>query len=196
MKLKKGQKAKSSISTKAYLGFLERIWDKDTEFLLNFVPVWLNALLIRTHFMKRILGIFLLILTLACDSDRPERNPFLQEIGFRFEINLNLPLYSPLTNPGNPVYIGTQGVGIRGVFVINTGFDQYRAFEATCPNHIPSSCSTMEIASQTAVCPCEDYEYSLFTGQQTNRPDDGMRYYNMLEYRATPSGSNVVVITN
>ena len=146
--------------------------------------------------MNRILSIFLLISMFSCDSDRPERNPFLQEIGFRFEINLSLPLYSPLTNPGNPVYIGTQGVGNRGVFVINAGFDQYRAFEASCPNHPPNSCSTMEIDGQTAVCPCEDYEYSLFTGQQFNPPDDGNRYYNMLEYHANFNGSNVVTISN
>jgi len=145
--------------------------------------------------MNRVLGIFLLILMLSCDNDRPERNPYLQEIGFRFDLNLSLPLYSPLTNPGNAVYIGSQGVGNRGVFIINSGFDQFRAFEASCPNHPPNNCSTMEINSQTAVCPCEDYEYSLFTGQQFTPPDDGNRYYNMLEYHAVQSG-NVVTISN
>ncbi len=143
--------------------------------------------------MNRILGIFLLILTLSCDSDRPERNPYLQEIGFRFDINLSLPLYSPLTNPGSPVYIGTQGVGNRGVFIINAGFDQFRVFEASCPNHPPNSCSTMQIDGQNAICSCEDYEYSLFTGQQFSPPDDGNRYYNMLEYRAVQSGNSVVI---
>jgi nitrite reductase/ring-hydroxylating ferredoxin subunit len=53
----------------------------------------------------------------------------------------------------------------------------------------------MDRNGQTVVCSCEDYEYSLFTGQQLNRPDDGNRYYNMLEYRATQNG-NVVVISN
>jgi nitrite reductase/ring-hydroxylating ferredoxin subunit len=133
-------------------------------------------------------------LLLGCSNDRANRNPFLPEIGFRYDINLNLPLYSPLTNPGNAVYIGAEGVGIRGAFVINTGFD-YVAFEASCPNHAPNSCSTMELDGQTAICPCEDYQYSLFTGQQLNRPDDGNRYYDMLNYRASKSG-NVVVISN
>jgi nitrite reductase/ring-hydroxylating ferredoxin subunit len=53
----------------------------------------------------------------------------------------------------------------------------------------------MELNGQTAVCPCDDYEYSLFTGQMLNRPDDDKRYYDMLEYRASQSGS-VVVISN
>jgi len=138
--------------------------------------------------------LLLLLFLLACSNDQGQRNPYLQEIGFRFDINLNLPLYSPLTNPGNAVYIGAQGVGIRGVFVMNTGF-AYRVFEASCPNHSPSSCSTTELDGQTAVCGCEGYEYSLFTGQQFSPPNDGERYFNMLEYRATQNG-NVVVISN
>lgn len=135
-----------------------------------------------------------LVLILACSNDRGDRNPFLPEIGFRFDINLNLPLYSPLTNPGNAVYVGAQGVGLRGAFVINTGFD-YVAFEASCPNHSPNSCSTLELKGQVAVCPCEDYEYSLFTGQQLNRPNDGNRYYDLLNYRAAKNG-NVIVLSN
>jgi nitrite reductase/ring-hydroxylating ferredoxin subunit len=138
--------------------------------------------------------LLLLLFLLACSNDQGQRNPYLQEIGFRFEINLNLPLYSPLTNPGSAVFIGAQGVGIRGVFVMNTGF-VYRVFEASCPNHSPSSCSTTELNGQTAICGCEGYEYSLFTGQQLSPPDDGGRYFNMLEYRASQSGS-VVVISN
>ncbi|WP_430968413.1 Rieske (2Fe-2S) protein [Spongiimicrobium sp. 2-473A-2-J] len=145
--------------------------------------------------MRLIWGFFLGILILSCDSGRSNRNPFLQEIGFRFDLNLNLPLYSPLTNTGNAVYVNNAGVGTRGAFVINTGFNQFRVFEASCPNHAPNSCSTTELNGQTAICPCEDYEYSLFTGQFLNRPDTGERFYDMLEYRATFSG-NVVTISN
>ncbi len=145
--------------------------------------------------MVRIWGIILLVCLLSCESDRTNRNPFLQEIGFRFDINLNLPLYSPLTNPGSAIYIGSQQVGTRGVFVANSGFDVFRVFEASCPNHAPNECSTMTLDGTVATCSCEDFEYSAFTGQQLNRPDDGTRYYDMLEYRATVSG-NVVVISN
>ena len=137
----------------------------------------------------------MVILLLACSKDRSQRNPFLQEVNFRFEVDLNLPLYSPLTNPGSPVYISSGGVGIRGAFVINTGFDIFRVFEATCPNHSPSGCSTMMIDGQNAICSCEDFEYSLFTGQQLDRPNDGMQYYDMLEYAARQNG-NIVVISN
>ncbi len=145
--------------------------------------------------MKRTWSLILLVLLLACSNDRTNRNPYLQEIGFRFDLNLNLPLYSPLTNIGNVVYIGSSGVGTRGVFVINVGFDQYRAFEASCPNHAPNDCSTMLLDGQIAVCRCEEYEYTLFTGQLQNKPQDGYRYYDMLEYRASFNGG-VVVVSN
>lgn len=144
--------------------------------------------------MRPIYFLLMCTLLLACSSDQGQRNPYLPEIGFRFEINLNLPLYSPLTTPGNAVYIGAQGVGVRGVFVMNSGF-AYRAFEASCPNHSPSPCSTTQLEGQTAVCPCEGFEYSLFTGQQFSVPQDGTRYFNMLEYSATQSG-NIVIISN
>jgi len=110
-------------------------------------------------------------------------------------MNLNLPLYSPLINTGNAVYIGANGVGTRGIFVMNVGFDQFRAFEASCPNHLPNECSTMTLTGQTAICSCEDFEYSLFTGQQFSPPNDGSRYFNMLEYNTQFNG-NIVIVTN
>ena len=107
--------------------------------------------------MNRILSILLFVSLVSCSSDQTTRNPFLQEIGFRFDANLNLPLYSPLTNTGSAVLVRSEGVGTRGVFIINSGFNQYRAFEASCPNHAPNTCSTMVLDGQVATCDCEDY---------------------------------------
>tara|TARA_R110002012_G_scaffold11597_5_gene52171 strand:- start:2084 stop:2599 length:516 start_codon:yes stop_codon:yes gene_type:complete len=157
-----------------------------------------SSTLSKKHFqtltMKHFWAIMLLALILSCSSDRTEGNPYLQEVRFRFELNLNLPLYNNLQNIGNPVYVGNNGVGTRGAFVINTG-SNFMAWEASCPNHVPNECSTMTIDGQNAVCSCEDYTYSLFTGQQLDKPDDGNRYYDLLFYNAAQSG-NVVVISN
>jgi len=142
--------------------------------------------------MKR-LGIVILLIITSCSNDGTNRNPYLQEIGFRFEANLNLPSYSPLTNTGSVVYINSDLAGTRGVFVINSGFDQFRAFEGSCPNHAPNDCSTMSFSGQVATCSCEGYEYSLFTGQLLDVPDDGNRYYNMLEYRTSFNGGSVII---
>ncbi len=145
--------------------------------------------------MKYFWSCVVFVLLIGCESDPTNRNPYLQEVNFRFELNLNLPLYNGLNTIGNPVYVGNNGVGTRGAFVIRSGLDTFFAFEASCPNHAPNNCSTMTLNGQNVTCTCEDFEYSLFTGQQLNRPDDGNRYYDLLFYQATQSG-NVVTIFN
>ncbi len=124
----------------------------------------------------------------SCTKNNLQRNPYLQEIRFSIDINLSLPSYNPLKTTGNPVFINASGVGTKGVIVMNTGFNQFRVFEASCPNHAPSSCSTLSIKGQNGNCGCESYEYSLFTGQMLNRPNDGARYYDLLEYSARANG--------
>ncbi len=145
--------------------------------------------------MRYFFSLFLLLLLISCSSDGTNRNPFLQEVSFRFDLNLNLPEYTNLNTIGNPIYVGNSGVGTRGAFVIKSSLDTFFAFEASCPNHAPNNCSTMTIDGQNVVCSCEGYTYSLFTGQQLDRPDDGNRYYDLLFYRATQNG-NVVTISN
>lgn len=143
--------------------------------------------------MKNFLGFVLPFLLCCCSTDNTIRNPYLQDIGFTFEINLNLPLYSKLNTIGNPIYVGNAGVGTRGAFVMKSGLDTFYAFEASCPNHAPNDCSTMELDGQNVVCPCEGFSYSLFTGQQLDRPQDGKRYHDLLFYRADLHGSSVII---
>ena len=149
--------------------------------------------------MHKILGLFLLILLFACDKNSANRNPYLQEFGFRFDINTNLPEYSTLTNEGSAIYIPNVQAGTRGIFVIKTlsAFAGYRAFEASCPNHTPNNCSTMTLdtSRNSVTCACDDFNYSLFTGQLLNTPEDGTKFYNMLEYRVSASG-NIISVTN
>lgn len=145
---------------------------------------------------KRFLNYVLTVLFLiSCSKDTAIRNPYLTEYGFRYSIDLNLPQFVLLNTIGNPVYIGSAGVGIRGVFVMNTGFGQFMAWEASCPNHLPNSCSTLSLDGQNAVCACEGYTYTLFTGQLLNRPEDGKTYYDLLFYQ-TISGGNTLIISN
>lgn len=124
----------------------------------------------------------------SCTKSTLQRNPYLQEIRFSIDLNISLPSYSPLKSIGNPVFVNVSGAGTKGIILMNTGFDQYRAFEASCPNHVPSSCSTLSIKGQNGNCGCEEYQYSLFTGQLLNRPSDGSRYYDLLEYGVQANG--------
>lgn len=133
------------------------------------------------------------MLLLCCENDGTNRNPFIPESNFSFELNLNLPLYNNLNTIGNPVFVDSDAVGVRGAFVMRVGSDSFFAFEASCPNHTPSACSTMAIDGQNVSCSCEDFEYSLFTGQLLNRPDDANRYYDLLFYNARQSGNSVII---
>lgn len=145
--------------------------------------------------MKKITYLILtLIFILSCSkNDTSNRNPYLPDADFSFDINLNLPLYGSLSTPGSSIYIGNNNVGIKGVFVFNTG-SSYLAWEASCPNHAPSSCSTMVIEGGTSCrCACEDYLYSLADGSPL--VDSEVKLHGLLFYRVDVNG-NVLRVSN
>ena len=69
------------------------------------------------------------------------------------------------------------------------------AWEATCPNHVPESCSKLDISGVLAECSCEDFQYSLATGQllnpneTLNQPRD-LLFYQIQNYNGILSVSN------
>ncbi|WP_224485085.1 hypothetical protein [Robertkochia aurantiaca] len=144
----------------------------------------------------RILLFLSLLCFVACDNSDIERNPFLIERSFSYDINLNLPQFGSLSTPGNAIYIGSEGVGIRGVIVFNSGFGNYLAWEASCPNHQPNSCSTMTITDGVfSVCSCDDYRYSLANGALVSELEEEKRVYPLLNYRVT-ANANILRVFN
>lgn len=144
--------------------------------------------------MKKLFLLIFTLLLFSCESDGTDRNPFLPDVNFRFDLNLNLPLYTNLNTIGNPIYVGNNGVGIRGAFVMRTGPDnQFVAWEASCPNVTPNDCSTMTLSGQNVTCPCNDLEYNLFFGQLLNPPENEGRFFNLKPYRAVIAGNSVII---
>ena len=141
--------------------------------------------------MKKIFLLIAIAFFLSCDKDNNvnDNNPYLPNYPFNIQLNLALPEYNSLNFVSNPVYVNVAGAGIRGLIVMKTGEGMYVAFDRACPNQNLSSCSTMIINGINAICPCDDKEYSLFTGQSA-----GMQYP-MKQYRAQLNG-NYVVVTN
>jgi nitrite reductase/ring-hydroxylating ferredoxin subunit len=127
--------------------------------------------------MKKIAFVFLLSLVFpACDGGRfNNNNPFVPNFSFSVDINVNLPTFSSLQFPSNAIYIPQGVAGARGIIVFNSGSGYY-AYDAACPNQPISSCSTMVINGIYAVCPCDEEQYSLFTGL-------GSLQYPMKRYR-------------
>ncbi len=107
-----------------------------------------------------------LVLILGCSKDPVQRNPYLADIRFQKNLNLSLPLYNQLNFVGGSILI--PDIGIKGVIIFNLSGNTFLAWEATCPNHIPESCSKLDISGVLAECSCENFQYSLATGQLLN----------------------------
>jgi len=137
--------------------------------------------------MKYIVLIVFLVV-LGCSKTAVERNPFLLENSFDQSINLALPSFNNLSYTGGSHYWPNDG--IRGLLLYNLNGNTIMAWEASCPNHELKSCSTLQtdgLVSATASCSCEDYQYSLATGQ----PLTEGATYSLLFYKVQQSGTVV-----
>src|SRR5436190_9858887 len=141
--------------------------------------------------MKKTLLILLsFVLLSACTSDGIRyNNPNLPNYSFSINIDSNLPLYSGLKSPVNPIYIAQDNVGVNGIIVMKVSDTDYRVWEANCPNHPPSGCSRMSIKGVEAECNCDNMRYSLFTGL-------GAGQYPMKPYRVDVLGNNMIRVYN
>ena len=114
--------------------------------------------------MKKIIISLVISLIFSCEKDEVSSQcRYLANIGVNYEVNLNLPQYNQLNFISNSVYIPNIGNG--GIIVTNSGTG-YLAWDASDPNRIPTSCSTMTINGLEGVSNCPDENsYSLITGQ-------------------------------
>lgn len=135
--------------------------------------------------MRYLCIIFLLLV--SCTKEQRQRNPYLPEARFKEVINMNLPLYNRLKNPLSYVEITREGIGLRGIVVINTG-SGFVAWERACPSVPLSECSAMEFADNlTLQCPCNGFKYSLINGT----PSQGN--YGLLNYRVSVNGTILTI---
>ncbi|MGY8946369.1 MAG: hypothetical protein ACKVJS_04865, partial [Flavobacteriales bacterium] len=96
------------------------------------------------------------------------------------------PQYDNLKYSGGSIYL--QSGGIKGLLLFNIN-DQIMAWEASCPNQYPSSCSKMTINGVQSVCSCEDFKYSLATGQILSNSEK--ESYPMKLYYSEKNGNSV-----
>ncbi len=140
--------------------------------------------------MKKYILLIWISLFWSCEKDSiVSNNPYLPDYPVNFNVNLNLPEFNNLLYNSQGVLINIEGVGIRGIFVFNTGNNVYVAYDAACPNQALSDCSSMTINGIMGVCPCDDAEYNLFTGQSTGKK------YPLKPYRTEFNG-NIIRIYN
>jgi nitrite reductase/ring-hydroxylating ferredoxin subunit len=139
--------------------------------------------------MNKILTLLVFLFLLSCEKNQVSSNPYLSNVSFSIDINTNLPDFDALKFPSNPKLITSAGAGVQGIIVMKTGGgDSYVAWEASCPNQYPTSCSRLSISGINAVCSCDDFSYNLFTG-------DGGKEYGLKFYRTEVLG-NIIRVYN
>jgi nitrite reductase/ring-hydroxylating ferredoxin subunit len=138
--------------------------------------------------MKKYFSFLVFIFLLACNGDNfNNSNPYLSNVNFSIDINTNLPDYNALQFPGNPKLI--HGAGVQGIIVMKNGAgNSYVAWEASCPNQYPTTCSKLIISGSNAKCSCDSFLYSIFTGQ-------GGQQYPLKAYRVEANG-NIIRVYN
>lgn len=139
--------------------------------------------------MKKIsLIIFVSIFFFSCSDNFSNKNPYLPNYTFSTTINTNFPQYTNLLYVSSAVYITGPNIGIKGIYVMKTGEGTYNAFDAACPNQAPTSCDKLELKGINVICPCDEEEYSLFTGQ-------GKLEYPLKQYRVEVN-KNIIRVYN
>jgi nitrite reductase/ring-hydroxylating ferredoxin subunit len=157
------------------------MYNKYTKFLFFSVLVFILLS------MKWKLILVLLIFIISCDDVVVEQNPYLPNYSFEYQLNLNLPLYDNLRFTGGTHTI--NDIGVKGVHLFNLNGSQLMAWEASCPNHAPNQCSLTSIKGIEAHCACDDYLYSLATGQ----PLTEGAVYGLVNYRVRRNGNQVLI---
>jgi len=153
----------------------------------------MNLRLLQAIRFKNIIkfSVILNFIVSSCSKNSLNRNPFLPELDFEFTINLNLPIYNNLKFTGGSILL--TDFGHKGIILYNLNSNNYLAWDASCPNHKPNSCSKTKIMGSLTECECENYKYSLATGQLLNPSPNEINQYPMINYGVRISGNNLVI---
>ena len=137
---------------------------------------------------KTIILLAVCLLFFSCsDNGFNNNNPYIPNYSFSVTFDTNYPAYSDLKYVSNAIYYAGPEVGPKGIYVFNTGTG-YNAFDAACPNQALSSCSTLTKKGINLVCPCDEEEYNMFSGQ-------GTLQYPLKQYRVEVIG-NILRVYN
>lgn len=115
-----------------------------------------------------LLILLVVLLTTSCrDDDENERVPRIQT---DITLNLNLPEYNILLNPGGWLYLTG---GSRGIIVYRVNNDEFSAFDRHCTFNVPEACRVFVdedsglIARDTLCC---GSTFEIITGNVVEGP--------------------------
>lgn len=110
--------------------------------------------------MNKYLTFAFLIIALACNKDNANSGnaDFFSPVPVNISINLSLPAYAALAIPQGHVY---EPGGNKGVIVYRTIFNEYVAFDRTCPHNPNEACSYISMDSTSTFYKCGQYNPSF-----------------------------------
>ena len=135
--------------------------------------------------------LYIFIIFNSCGNDDFKRNPFLNEVSFSHNINLNLPEYDNLNYAGGSKFIPVGG--INGILIFNINGNDIFAWEASCSNHKLDFCSKLSIEGLLANCSCDNFKYSLATGQLIKEDIENSSQYPLLNYSSEKFGKTIII---
>lgn len=144
-------------------------------------------------FIKTILNsvsfVFIILTLLNCQSDDGTVS-CVPSYTISKSINLSMPLYVNLNNPGGWIYLEGINTGSRGLIVVNTGVG-YKAYDRNAPHICPTGKSTIYVKDNLKmVCEEDGSEWILTTGQPTKVANRSPRTYQVI------ANGNQLLITN
>ena len=110
---------------------------------------------IDQYFLVKKLFFIALISATVVISCKRDKDDELQvpRVATNLTINLNLPQYSPLNNPGGWAYVTG---GSRGIIVYRVSTEEFSAFDRHCPYNVEEGCQVSvvdaTIAEDTLCC--------------------------------------------
>jgi len=137
--------------------------------------------------LNKVLCLFFISFFVSCQSDDGTVSCVSTSTISR-SINLNLPLYVNLNNPGGWIYLEGVNTGTRGLIIVNTGVG-FKVYDRNAPHICPTPKSTIKVVDQIKmVCEEDGAEWILTTGQPTKVANRSPR-----TYQAILSGDNLII---
>ena len=128
-----------------------------------------------------------LVLMLGCSDDQSQIVPY---VNVQIYINLDLPQFTMLSSVNNAYLYPNAGFNRNGVIVYRNSFDEFTAFDATCPQHIETKTAVIlddRGSGGQATCPHCQTVYYLFSYGSASK------VYPLKRYNVNKTGSTLYV---
>ncbi len=100
-----------------------------------------------------------LFMLLGCDDEDATPAP---RVYVNLHLPLNLPQYEQLAFPGSLYTYKNEGFQGRGVYILHCpDGERFKAYDATCPQHLPDRPVSLTLEGFEAVCPFCSTRYDL-----------------------------------